>query len=223
MNSENDLTLTPTEPKKDYKPFQGFRKVYHVLASSFFPLFYLFPPFHLPFPQSRRLLLLVAGLSFLTGFSLDMLRLFHREFNSKFMKWFSILIRQTEENRFNGSTFLCFAFFIVILFFPRKVAIAAMLFLSLGDAAAELGGKNFGRLKIFQRSFEGTAAFFIVAFLTAFVLFEDWRIAVVGALAGALVELFSFEVDDNLTVPIGSALALWLVLAVLHSGPISSF
>jgi glycerol-3-phosphate acyltransferase PlsY len=92
-----------------------------------------------------------------------------------------------------------------------------MLFLSLGDAAAELGGKNFGRFKIFHRSMEGTAAFFMVAFLIAFALLEDWRVALVGAVAGALVELFSFEVDDNLTVPIGSALALWLAFSLFHA------
>jgi len=38
----------------------------------------------------------------------------------------------------------------------------------------------------------------------------------VGATCGAMVELFSFEVDDNLTVPIGSALSLWLAFSIFH-------
>ena len=134
------------------------------------------------------------------------------------MGLFSEFIRRTETNKFNGSTFLCLAFFLVIFFFSRNVAITAMFFLSLGDAAAELGGKNFGRLKIYGKSLEGTLAFFFVAFLTAYVLFENWQIAVIGALAGALVELFSFDLDDNLTVPIGSALALSCAMIFFHLG-----
>jgi len=211
-----DTTNRPATVTR-HKPFQGYRKFYHVLASSFFPLFYLRPPFSEG--EARFLLLWVTGSCFLISFILDLLRLRDRGFNSRFMKAFSALIRQSEENRFNGSTFLCLAFFIVILLFPRTVAITAMLFLSLGDAAAELGGKHFGRLKIFGRSLEGTLAFFLVAFPVAYSLIDDWRVALLGALAGALVELFSFEVDDNLTVPIGSALALWMALLLFHFDP----
>jgi glycerol-3-phosphate acyltransferase PlsY len=200
----------------EHKPFQGFRKVYHVLAASIFPLVYYFQPFHWTPSACRKSLLWVSGICFLSSFLLDLLRLNDKKFNSHFMNFFSFLIRRTEENRLNGSTFLCLAFFAVLFFFSRNVAIASMLFLSLGDAAAELGGKNFGRLKIFTRSLEGTAAFFGVAFLIAFALFGDWRIAFWGALAGALVELFSFDLDDNLTVPIGSALALWLAVFLFH-------
>ncbi len=200
------------------KTFQGFRKMYHVLAASLFPLAYLYPPFNLNTIETKKWLLIVSGSCFLISFIFDFLRLRDHQFNSQFMKFFSAFIRRTETNRYNGSTFLCFAFFVVILLFSRNIAITAMLFLSLGDAAAELGGKNFGRLKIFQRSLEGAAAFFSVAFLVAYTLFEDWRIALLGAFAGAMVELFSFDVDDNLTVPIGSALALSLVLVLFHLG-----
>lgn len=200
------------------KTFQGFRKMYHVLAASLFPLSYLYQPFGLSLSETKKWLLIVSGGCFLLSFLFDFLRLRDHKFNSQFMKVFSAFIRRTETNRYNGSTFLCFAFFIVILLFSRYIAITAMLFLSLGDAAAELGGKNFGRLKIFQRSMEGTTSFFIVAFFIAYAFFEDWRIAFLGAFAGAMVELFSFEVDDNLTVPIGSAVALSLVLGLFHLG-----
>ena len=200
------------------KTFQGFRKMYHVLASSLFPLAYLYPPFHWSPSDVRKWLLIVSAGCFLVSFTLDFLRLRDHEFNSWFMGIFSEFIRRTETNKFNGSTFLCLAFFIVVFCFSRNVAITAMFFLSLGDAAAELGGKNFGRLKIYGKSLEGTLAFFLVAFLIAYVLFENWQIACIGALAGALVELFSFDLDDNLTVPIGSALALSCAMILFHLG-----
>lgn len=209
-----EQTIATTETKT----FQGFRKMYHVLAASLFPLAYLYPPFGMDNLSIKKWLLIVSGCSFLVSFIFDFLRLRDHRFNSQFMKFFSAFIRRTETNRYNGSTFLCLAFFLVIFFFSRNVAITAMFFLSLGDAAAELGGKNFGRMKIFGKSLEGTAAFFLVAFLTAYVLIEDWKIALIGALAGALVELFSFELDDNLTVPIGSAIALTGAVLLFHLG-----
>ncbi len=199
------------------KTFQGFRKIYHVLASSLFPLAYLYLPFHMTSTTARKTLLIFTCLFFLISFLLDFFRLQDRAFNSKFMRFFSILIRSSEENRFNGSTYLLLAFFLVILFSSRKVAVTAMLFLSLGDAAAELGGKHFGRMRIFRKSWEGAFFFFSVAFLTAFAIFEDWRVALLGAITSAFLELFSFEIDDNLTVPIGSALVLSLALLFFHS------
>ena len=153
---------------------------------------------------------------FLASLLLDIFRLADRRFNSEFMAQFAFLIRKAESNRLNGSTFLLLAFSIVIYFFSRPVAVTAMLFLSLGDAAAELGGKNFGRLKIFERSLEGSLFFFLVAFTVAFALLGDFRVAALGALAGTLVELFSFEWDDNFTVPIGSAVALSGALVFFH-------
>ena len=222
----SDLTgneMNTVQKVIETKSFQGFRKMYHVLAASLFPLAYLYPP-GLSLPETKKWLLIVSGSCFLISFAFDFLRLRNHEFNSQFMKFFSAFIRRTETNRYNGSTFLCLAFFLVIFLFSRKIAIAAMLFLSLGDAAAELSGKNFGRLRIFQRSMEGTFAFFLVCFPIAFALFEDLRIAFLGALAGAVVELFSFDWDDNLTVPIGSAVALSLGLVLFHLGnPLFSF
>lgn len=200
------------------KAFQGLRKMYHVLASSLFPLAYYYPPFHWSFGETRKWLLAVAGGCFLISFTLDFLRLRDHRFNSWFMKIFSQFVRRTETDKFNGSTFLCLAFFLVIFLFSRNVAITAMFFLSLGDAAAELGGKNFGRLKIMGKSLEGTLAFFVVAFLVAYALFENVAVALIGALAGALVELFSFNLDDNLTVPLGSALVLSMTLILFHVG-----
>src|ERR1035441_9472959 len=143
------------------KTFQGLRKMYHVLASSLFPLAYLYPPFHWAAPETRKWLLIVSGSCFLVSFILDFLRLRDHKFNSWFMEIFSEFIRRTETNKFNGSTFLCLAFFLVIFLFSRNVSITAMFFLSLGDAAAELGGKNFGRLRIYGKSLEGTLAFFL--------------------------------------------------------------
>jgi dolichol kinase len=198
----------PTSQANESKPFQAFRKGFHVLASSALPLFYWYHPFILTDSRARLVVAGVSATMFVAFFLLDTFRLRDKEFNSKVMKAFSFLIRHTEERRYTGATHLSFAFFVVTWFFPREVAVTAMLFLSLGDTAAEMGGKYFGKNKIFRRSVEGSLAFFLVAFPLAVAILGDWRVAFLSALAGTLVELYSFEVDDNLTVPIGSAVAM---------------
>lgn len=216
MNLENTVSLSG-DVKMEQKPFQAFRKIYHVVSASILPLVYFYNPLHQSAADLRATLLWIAAPAFSVSFLLDWVRLNDRRFNSKFMKVFSVLIRGTEHNRFNGATFLCLAFSLVLFFFSRKVAITAMLFLSLGDTAAELGGLYFGRLKIFRRSAEGSFAFFLVAFTIAWALLGDWRVAVFSAAAGAFIELFSFGVDDNLTVPIGSACAIWAAFALFQT------
>jgi dolichol kinase len=212
-----DAPTLPAPKKREIKPFQAFRKVYHVVSASIMPLVYLYNPLHQSEADLRHTLLWVMAPAFLGFFLLDWLRLNDERFNSQFMKVFSVLIRRTEQNKYNGATFLTFAFTLVIFLFPRMEAITAMLFLSLGDTAAELGGLYFGRLKIFRRSAEGTFSFFLVAFAIAWAMLGDARVAFLSAAAGALIELFSFEVDDNLTVPIGSACAVWIIVSLFQA------
>lgn len=202
------MNLNPTSQAHESKPFQAFRKGFHVLAASALPLFYWYHPFVLTDSRARVYVAAVAAAMFVSFFTLDFFRLRDRDFNSRVMKAFSFLIRRTEERRYTGATYLAFSFFVVTLLFPQEVAVTAMLFLSLGDTAAEMGGKYFGRNKIFRRSLEGSFSFFLVAFPLAWAILDDWRVALLSAVAGTLVELFSFEVDDNLTVPIGSAVAM---------------
>jgi glycerol-3-phosphate acyltransferase PlsY len=211
------MKFSPTSRAHETKPFQAFRKVFHVLSSSTLPLYYWYHPFVLTDSRARVHVLIVSGLMFFAFFGLDFFRLRNKRLNTKIMARFSFLIRHTEERRYTGATHLSFAFFIVTLIFPREVAVTAMLFLSLGDTAAELGGKYFGKNKVFRRSIEGSIAFFLVAMPLAWAILEDWRVAFLSALFGTLVELFSFEVDDNLTVPIGSALAMPLAFVFVQT------
>ncbi len=214
----NSLPPTSSEvPSHPQKPFQAFRKIYHVISSSLIPLYYWYNPLNLTGEVLKIHVLVAAAAGFAFFFLLDFFRLRDRQFNSFVMRMFSFLIRRSEEKRFTGATFLCLAFFVVSLFFSWQVAVTAMLFLSLGDTAAELGGRYFGRVRIFHRSLEGTCAFFLVCFPLAWAILDDWRVAILGAAVGALVELFSFEIDDNLTVPIGSALAIWLAFLLFQN------
>lgn len=197
------------------KPFLGLRKVFHVINSSVVPLLYWFLPFVDTAEAGRLLLLYLLSGALLLYVLFDGARLLSPAFNRIIMDRFSLLIRQSEEKSFTGATFVCLSFLVVVYFFSREIAITAMLFLSLGDTAAEIAGKHWGRRKYFGRSLEGTVGFFFIAFPLAWIVLQDWRVAVMGSALGALVEFFSIGIDDNLTVPIGSAIALWALTAFI--------
>ncbi len=112
-------------------------------------------------------------------------------------------------------------------------AVAALMAMTLGDAAASLIGQRWGKRRYAvlgnQKSWEGTAAMVVVTFLavalTLLVLpgsmlspysapmaaSQVWEVALVSALVAALAEGLSPAGTDNLTVPLVVALLLCLV------------
>ena len=103
-----------------------------------------------------------------------------------------------------------------ILLLPVELACVVILILSIGDAASTLIGKFHGKLRIGDKSLEGTIAFIIFGF-TGVILFLE----IIGSMelakkvflltvVGALVELQGV-VDDNLTVPIALTILARLI------------
>ena len=98
------------------------------------------------------------------------------------------------------------------LFFKWPFASLAMAVMLLGDTAAALIGRRFGKHRFFNgKSLEGTLAFMVVGFavvLTGFAFGAyPWQVLLGGALgvvAAALLELFNCELhlDDNLSIPL---------------------
>jgi diacylglycerol kinase (CTP) len=95
----------------------------------------------------------------------------------------------------------------------------------LGDLFAAIVGISFGRIRIGKKSLEGTVAMFVTCYLVALPLF--WHahfaeyVALVGALTACLVELWGIaNLDDNLTIPLSSAIALHI--AILRTEPFST-
>ena len=93
--------------------------------------------------------------------------------------------------------------FFPILLLDVKIACAIILVLSVGDALSTLIGKFHGRIRIHpvaHKTIEGTLAFILFGFLAA-LIFVDFKIAAVLAVAGSFIELAS-PWDDNFTVPV---------------------
>ena len=58
---------------------------------------------------------------------------------------------------------------------------------------------------------EGAIANFLVCFLILSFIVPSFFIAFTGALAGALIEFMPIPIDDNISVPLVSGLAMMLV------------
>ena len=132
-------------------------------------------------------------------------------------KLFSRMIRSHEQNGdWTGATYILLASCCTIALYNKPIAIAALAFIIVGDAAAALIGRQFGRHKIGRKSIEGSlgclAATLLVAWLAPGLSFP---VAAVGAVAAALFEFQPLGVDDNVTVPILSGLVMTFVQKML--------
>jgi dolichol kinase len=110
---------------------------------------------------------------------------------------------------------------LAILAFERELAIPAMLYAQLGDPAAEIVGRTWGRHRIpGGKSLEGSlgccAANLVVGLACCQVLPLAPGVAALGALAAAVAEALPLPVSDNLLMAPLSGLTM--ALAVLAFG-----
>jgi len=106
----------------------------------------------------------------------------------------------------------------IILFGKNmKIVSATIIILALGDSVSTLIGKNFGEHKIpynKMKSLEGSVAGFAFALLGA-QIFVGLQLAILGALTAMLTESLPINIDDNITIPVISGLAMTLAVYLL--------
>jgi dolichol kinase len=123
----------------------------------------------------------------------------------------------------NGAVWMCLAAALCAALFPPAVAAAALAMQQIGDGAAAVVGRRFGRVRYpgQGKTLEGTAAFVVAALASAWLLarlpveglaeaLPLGRLAV-GALVAAVVEALPVPPNDNLRVPVAAAAAMLLV------------
>ena len=126
--------------------------------------------------------------------------------------FFTIFTRPIEYRNLSGASWIVIGAALTTLIFNENTAIIGLLVLSLADSAAAIIGLKFGKTYLFNKSLEGSAAFFIVAFLIVFYLSPAFfliNLIVVSAVTA--VELFSTaRINDNLFIPLVTAFILTL-------------
>lgn len=148
----------------------------------------------------------------------DILRTQFPTFQAFIEKYFGFMMRDNEAGMdqisLNGATYLLIAASLTFALFPKIIAIAAFSILVLGDAAAALIGKKWGKMKLGNtgKSLEGAVGFMVACSFIYFAIPEIGVIRLtVGAIVGAIVEILPLPINDNLRIPICAGLVMMLV------------
>lgn len=148
--------------------------------------------------------------------AIDLLRLSDHRLRRFFLRLFRSVIRPHEEEHLLGSTHYMIAALLSVVVFDHEIAIAALAFLVLGDAAAAIIGKRFGTPRFWGKSPHGSLACFVVCLLVGLPLLSSPWLALVGAVTATVAEAMPSPLDDNMRVPIFGGIAMQLAARFLQ-------
>lgn len=184
------------------------RKAVHVSSTAVPLLVWLVPR-----PVAVAVLVPVAVLAL----AIDFARHRIRPFRYHFLRHTRTMLRTHERHGLAGATWMALAYAAALLLFPKPVAVAAMLFNGLGDAAAALVGKHWGRRRTaWGKSWEGFAAGLVVDLAVGLGM---WMLApaavplggaIVGAVVAASIEFAPLPLDDNVRVTLAGGAGILL-------------
>jgi dolichol kinase len=157
---------------------------------------------------------LVCGLA-------DFGRLFVPAIGRTYNTYFGFLLRSHEQNergrRLTGATYVLLAATLLVLFFPKVIAITAIAVLIISDTSAALVGRRFGRHRFMRKSLEGASAFFVSGLLVVALAPKveyapaEYLIGATAALLAAVVEASAIGLDDNLSIPLTVGGVMWIL------------
>ncbi len=172
------------------------RKLYRIVIGSLFPVSYLISAnIFLPLFLASFFLTLVLALEYE--------RYVHPAVWSFLLGRFGVFKKAT--GSFIGETHFMIACFFALLVFSRPVAIAALFFLTFGDAGSALAGTWWGQTSLFgNKTVEGLigglASNALVSLCLSFVLPLHGLTLISGFLLAGILESLPLKLDDNLTV-----------------------
>jgi len=183
------------------------RKLLH-LSNLVIPFTYLF------YFDSKveALIILLPITSF--AFLIEYLRINSISVKNIFDKYlFSMLRNHEKSGKYTGATWIFISSTLSIAIFPKDIAIISLIYMSIGDTAAGLIGRKFGRIKIYNKTLEGALAGFIVCLILGLMIDLNLSktLVAIGALSAAIIELMPISIDDNLIIPLFSGTVMYVM------------
>jgi len=182
------------------------RKAIHLVALAI-PIGYFLLP--------KLLSLLILTPFVLGSIVIDIIRLKRLPLHGFLNRLIGPMLREHENSDFTGSSYILTASLLSIILFDKSVAVAAISFIILGDIAAALIGRRYGKIKIKKKSLEGSFACLFMCVLVAVIVpgFPLW-IGIVGAVTATIIEGITLPIDDNFSVPLISGLVMHILLRI---------
>jgi dolichol kinase len=192
---------------------EGLRKSTHFLAL-------VIPAIYLLLPNGWAIAVMIAINVFIVAFEVVRLRrLAPWSFLSRI---FGEMIRPCEQDcNFTGALYILLSGLLCILFFEKHIAAAAITFIIVGDVAAAMVGRRWGRHRLRgSKTLEGSLGFLVVALLVAHLIPTiPWTVGTIGAVVATVVEGATIHRDDNLTVPLTAGLIMELLVRIFPQWP----
>lgn len=174
------------------------------------------------YPNQTFLFIIISGF-FTWAWTMETLRRFMPKLNDMLLAWLGRFAHPHEWHRVNSATWYATALFVLTYTGVLTAALPALVILGLGDPAAAVVGRRWGTTKLIHgRSLEGSTAFVLAGGLGSFLAMSLVHPQIptgvaaltcgLAAVVGAIAELLSRKIDDNLSIPLSSAAAATLVL-----------
>jgi len=150
----------------------------------------------------------VLGGAFVASLLADLVRLRSAPLNRLAFRTCGPLLSPKEAEGTTGVPRFLLGAFLVLWPHGGSFAVPSILVLAFADPAASTIGRIHGRRRLGKGTLEGMSAFFIAAVLVL-APFAGVALAVPVAALAAVAELLPVGLDDNLTVPVATAVGLW--------------
>jgi dolichol kinase len=167
-------------------------------------------------------LVFVLGISASVLYLLEQIRIHYPELSQHLTFVNKALLRAEEQLKESAAIPYAMALLLTILTFPKIPALIAIYTLAISDPCSAIIGISYGKHKISARkSWEGSLAFFISCFLISFVVlifhYTNMTMAILKSsfcisFFGMFFEMLPVRIDDNLTIPLFTALNACLFL-----------
>tara|TARA_Y100001935_G_scaffold150595_1_gene124301 strand:- start:2908 stop:3492 length:585 start_codon:yes stop_codon:yes gene_type:complete len=142
----------------------------------------------------------------------DLKRKKNEKLISFFDTYFDKMMRKHEINgALTGATWVMISAFVTVFFFPKHIAILALIFMSIGDTVAAIIGRKFGKINIGEKTFEGFLSGFLSCLIISYFYTSiPFSICFYGSLIGMLSEIIPLRIDDNFKIPISSGIVMYI-------------
>ncbi|MBI2196914.1 glycerol-3-phosphate acyltransferase [Candidatus Daviesbacteria bacterium] len=161
----------------------------------------------------REFVIPIIAALFLVFAVFDAVRFLAPKINQRYLL-LSIFAKQKERFQPSGATLLFLSMLLTIGLFPKEIAVLSLTAFLLGDSLVPIG-QHFLSIPLIKEKTLGGAGIYIFTSVTAGLFLKsltplDLSLSLIlsASLLTAVLDQFSFLIDDNLLVPVGTALSL---------------
>ena len=163
----------------------------------------------------------VLGTILCVLYIVEQIRINYPEMAQKLLPITKFIIRAEEQLKESAMMPYMAAVLLTIITFPKPIALVAIYTLAIADPLSAIIGIKFGKHKIVKhKSLEGSAAFFVATLTCSLIILSGYHgsinglivfISIALALLASAFEVIPLKIDDNLTIPLFTAFALWIL------------